>query len=188
MLFAVARQSTRTLWDVDPLTLLYLVVLGGPVVAVVVVLARHKTTMDHATRDGAQDTIEARMIELWVEFPDLTAEAIAMITRDELVNRQVKNHAMFNWATPDTAARVLRTLKLRYLRGERAAIQAATVSVAEAPPTDPFKTVPVVRRAETTSDGVVIVRPKQCSKCHASVRGDALKCPKCGHWFPLTDA
>jgi hypothetical protein len=72
-----------------------------------------------AQRQQIQDTCEARALELIVEFPELADDALALMMRDELMNRRMQHQEWYRWAVPDTVARMRRTLFLQVERERR---------------------------------------------------------------------
>jgi hypothetical protein len=75
---------------------------------------------------------------------------------------------MFGWATPETAARLRRTIVLTVAREQR------REALAE----------PERKRREPKKEPVEIVRLQACSGCGAKNRGDAIRCLKCRKWMP----
>ncbi len=68
-------------------------------------------------------TVERRLLQLVVEFPEMYDADIAMILRDELQNAHEPRAEFYQWATPETVGRIRRTLLLQIARDERARAQ-----------------------------------------------------------------
>lgn len=70
-----------------------------------------------------QQAVERRMLHFMAEFPDLVDEGVATLARDEILNLAGNEPALLRWATPETAARLRRTILLEVLRQQQRALE-----------------------------------------------------------------
>jgi hypothetical protein len=66
-----------------------------------------------------QTESEKRALDLIAEFPDINDEGLALMMRDELMNNRIQGQEWYRWATPDTVARMRRTLAVTIERKRR---------------------------------------------------------------------
>lgn len=106
--------------------LLGFVVLCGCVVVVVWLVATVAQTARKSLGDGkraqaaadedARQAVEALMLDLMVEFPDVGDAGIVQLTHDRLVNHRIQTRAAYEWCTVETAGRMRRGLAVAVAR------------------------------------------------------------------------
>ncbi len=114
------------------------------------------------TSSAAQARVEERLLQVMCEFTDAPDDAVALLVRDEIINTQGMNHALLQWATADSVARIRRSILVAHMR-QQAAEQARVAA----------------HQHEMAASG-----HRPCKACRHYVRQGSVKCINCGAWSP----